>query len=319
MEFFNETGRAALGSRLRLLTAKITDDASKIYDLYQIKFVPKWFPVYFTLDNKGPMTVSAIARAISHSQPSVTKIVKEMSAAGLVKDNLENKDKRHNLVALTDQGRGLSETIRSQLTDIEQAMEDIMNQADHNLWEAIAEWEYLLEQKSLFQRVLERKKIRESKEVTIVSYGSEYRQAFRDLNKQWIETYFEMEEKDLQVLNNPEEYIIKHGGEILVALLEGKAVGVCALVKAEVPDYEYEMAKMAVDPVAQGRNIGWLLGQALIQRAKVLGARKLFLESNTILKPAIGLYQKLGFKKIAGYKSPYKRANIQMGLDLLTL
>lgn len=50
--------------------------------------------------------------------------------------------------------------------------------------------------------------------------------------------------------------------------------------------------------------------------AKELGASKIYLESNTILKPAIQLYQKLGFQKIVGRTTPYKRCNIQMELIL---
>ncbi|ULT25075.1 GNAT family N-acetyltransferase [Sphingobacterium sp. E70] len=73
---------------------------------------------------------------------------------------------------------------------------------------------------------------------------------------------------------------------------------------------------MAVSPKAQGKNIGWLLGQAAIYSAKDLGASKIYLESNTILKPAINLYYKLGFNKIVGHSTPYKRCNIQMELQL---
>ncbi|HTJ53657.1 MAG TPA: GNAT family N-acetyltransferase, partial [Cyclobacteriaceae bacterium] len=85
-----------------------------------------------------------------------------------------------------------------------------------------------------------------------------------------------------------------------------------ALIKMKDPEYDYELAKMAVSPKAQGKNIGWLLGQATIEKAKSLGAKKIYLESNTILKPAINLYHKLGFKKIAGHATPYERCNIQM-------
>jgi ribosomal protein S18 acetylase RimI-like enzyme len=59
-----------------------------------------------------------------------------------------------------------------------------------------------------------------------------------------------------------------------------------------------------------------LLGQAIVNIAKELGASKLYLESNTILKPAISLYQKLGFQKIVRQATPYKRCNIQMELNL---
>jgi GNAT superfamily N-acetyltransferase len=73
---------------------------------------------------------------------------------------------------------------------------------------------------------------------------------------------------------------------------------------------------MAVSPKIQGKSIGWLLGSAVVNAAKELGASKLYLESNTILKPAINLYHKLGFKKIVGRVTPYERCNIQMELDL---
>jgi ribosomal protein S18 acetylase RimI-like enzyme len=73
---------------------------------------------------------------------------------------------------------------------------------------------------------------------------------------------------------------------------------------------------MAVAPEMQGRNIGWILGQAMFEKARALGAKKIYLESNTILKPAINLYHKLGFKKVTGLPSPYERCNIQMEADL---
>lgn len=82
------------------------------------------------------------------------------------------------------------------------------------------------------------------------------------------------------------------------------------------PTYDFEMAKMVVSPKAQGKNMGWLLGQAVINAAKERGASKIYLESNTTLKPAINLYYKLSFHKIAGLPSPYKRSNIQMELTL---
>ena len=80
--------------------------------------------------------------------------------------------------------------------------------------------------------------------------------------------------------------------------------------------YDYELAKMGVSPLAQGKGIGWLLGQTIIQKAKDLGGKTLFLESNTKLKPAISLYRKLGFQKIPHKPSVYERSNIQMVLEL---
>lgn len=317
MKIFDRTGKMALGSRLRQMAAQVTDDAAQIYALYGVAFTPKWFPVFFVLSEGGEMTITEIAEQIGHSQPSVTKIVKEMALAGWVDNGLGTTDKRKNVVGLTESGKQLAERMLStQCVDIEIAIDDIIAEAAHNLWDALAEWELLLAQKSLFRRVMEQKKLRESRDIQIVPYNAAYQAAFRALNEEWISTYFEMEEADYKALDNPDGYILDKGGEILVALYQGEPLGVCALIKMDHPDYDYELAKMAVSPRAQGKNMGWLLGQAVIATAKELGASKLFLESNTLLQPAISLYYKLGFQRIEGPPSPYKRANIQMELAL---
>jgi GNAT superfamily N-acetyltransferase len=155
-----------------------------------------------------------------------------------------------------------------------------------------------------------------SASLEIIEYTPAYRSAFSDLNKEWISKYFVMEETDYKALDHPDTYIIDKGGYILVALYNHEPLGVCALVKMNDPDYDYELSKMAVSPAAQGKKIGWKLAQAIIDKARTLGAKKLYLESNTILEPAINLYRKLGFTEVAGRQSSYDRANIKMELVL---
>jgi GNAT superfamily N-acetyltransferase len=162
----------------------------------------------------------------------------------------------------------------------------------------------------------EQQKQIESADIAIVDYEKQYQQVFRDLNVEWISTYFKMEAADYKVLDHPDEYIINKGGHIFVALYKKEPLGVCALIKMENDKYDYELAKMAVSPKAQGKNLGSLLGEAIINKAKSLGVSCLYLESNTILTPAINLYQKLGFQKIVGLTSQYERCNIQMELKL---
>lgn len=316
MKLFEKTGKMALGSRLRLFTARITDDAAMIYESYKVDFSPKWFPVFFVLAEEGEKTITEIANEIGHSQPSVSKIIREMISSGLVKENQKSPDKRRNVVALTKKGKDISERLRRQCTDVDAAIENIIAEAHNNLWEALKEWEYLLDQKSLFKRVEEQRKLRESKDVKIVAYHDKYHSAFKSLNEEWISTYFKLEEADRKALGNPKSYILDKGGKIFVALYNDQPVGVCSLIKMDDPEYQYELAKMAVSPAIQGKSIGWLLGQAVVNAARELGASKLYLESNTALKPAINLYHKLGFKKVVGRSTPYERCNIQMELIL---
>ncbi len=153
--------------------------------------------------------------------------------------------------------------------------------------------------------------------VEIIDYEPKFQSAFRELNVAWISKYFKMEAADYKALDHPEEYILNKGGFIFIALLDAEPVGVCALIKMN--DAIFELAKMSVAPKAQGKKIGLLLGNTCIEKAKSVNASKLYLESNTILKPAINLYRKLGFQEISGQPTPYERCNIQMELNLNTV
>jgi DNA-binding MarR family transcriptional regulator/predicted GNAT family N-acyltransferase len=314
MDFFNRTGKMAIGSRLRMLTEKITEDAASIYKMYDIDMQPKWFPVFYVLSAGEAKTITNIAKEIGHSHPSVSKIIREMVKQGLVAEKKDKKDGRLNMVSLSAKGKTISEKIKDQYIDINRAIEQLTAQTRNDLWKAIEEWEFLLDQRSLFTRVREQKKDRESLNVKLIAYEPKYKQVFKDLNEEWISTWFKMEDADYWALDDPQGYILDKGGYVMVALYNDEPVGVCALIKMNDPDYEYEMAKMAVSPLAQGKNIGFLLGKGIIEKARLLGSKKIYLESNTILKPAISLYHKLGFNKVASRNSPYERSNIQMEL-----
>jgi len=147
-------------------------------------------------------------------------------------------------------------------------------------------------------------------EIIITDYDPKYAPDFRQLNVEWIEKYFTVEKHDLEELNNPEANIISKGGYILFALYNDKVVGTCALIKTG--DREYYLAKMGVTPAMHGKQIGKKLGLACLEKAKAAGARRVWLESNRILVPAISLYRRLGFMEIPIDHTPYARADIRM-------
>jgi GNAT superfamily N-acetyltransferase len=141
--------------------------------------------------------------------------------------------------------------------------------------------------------------------------------AFRSLNQQWIERYFKMEPPDVEVLSDPQGAILNDGGRILFAIRDGVAIGCCALIRMD--DGEFEVAKMAVAPEAQGAGIGRALLTAAIELARSLGTRRLFLETNRVLTPAIHLYESLGFQHLPPervHPSPYARSDVVMELIL---
>jgi GNAT superfamily N-acetyltransferase len=149
--------------------------------------------------------------------------------------------------------------------------------------------------------------------VEVQEYRPEHQPWFENLNRTWIEKFFWMEPVDFQVLQHPEEHIIKKGGTILMAYSDKEIAGTVALKFVE--NGVYEFTKMAVDERFRGKKIGQALAESAILKAKSLGAHKIILYSNTILEPAITLYKKIGFVEVP-LDGPYKRSNIKMQLDL---
>ena len=314
MDFYSRIGVMALGSRLRRLGDRMAEDAAQIYKLYGNEIQPRWFPVLYVLSEREEQSVTAIAEEIGHSHVSVSQIVKEMLQSGYVRLKKQKSDGRKTFVALSRKGQTALASMKDQYADVREAVQNLQSEAGVDLWQALAACEDRLSRESLYDRVQREKKKRQSADIRIVDYSPRYAQAFKALNEQWIKTYFELEDADRRSLNNPQQSILKSGGHILIALLKDTPIGTCALI--EHGSDCLELAKMAVAPQARGKGIGWLIGQAAVQRARDAGAKRIYLESNTVLKPAIRLYYKLGFQKIKGEPSPYKRCNIQMEMRL---
>ena len=90
--------------------------------------------------------------------------------------------------------------------------------------------------------------------------------------------------------------------------------GTVALRK--VNDHTYEFTKMAVDEKFQRKGIAAALSHASFEKAKALGADTVILYSNSILKPAIHLYEKLGFKHVPVDNAEYKRSDVKMEISV---
>ena len=314
MDFYDRIGVAALGSRLRRLGDKLADEAAQVYTLYGTDLQPRWFPVVHVLGEREAESVTAIAEEIGHTHASVSQIVREMVSQGYASQQKGQTDGRKTYVTLTPKGRAAVATMKEQLKDVRSAVNALLGESTADLWLALGEFETALSRRSLYQHVQQQKKLREAQDVQIEPYQPCHAQDFKRLNEEWITTYFKMEDADRHVLDHPEENILSRGGHILVAVLAGEVVGVCSLIPHDAQTYE--LAKMAVSPSVQGKGVGWLLGQAAMEKARGSGMTRLYLESNTSLAPAIRLYRKLGFKETSGEMPHYERCNICMEMPV---
>jgi putative acetyltransferase len=127
----------------------------------------------------------------------------------------------------------------------------------------------------------------------IVEFEPSHAEAFRVLNEAWISKYFALEAKDREVLGDPQTKIVGAGGRIFIAFKDGDAVGCVALIRME--DGGYEVAKMTVLETLRGSGLGRMLMQRCIDAGAEMGAPRLYLETNSSLAPALGLYRAMGF------------------------
>ncbi|MBV6647761.1 MAG: GNAT family N-acetyltransferase [Cyclobacteriaceae bacterium] len=152
-------------------------------------------------------------------------------------------------------------------------------------------------------------------QVEIIGYNSQYDKDFARLNYEWLNQYFSVEPHDSEMLDAPYTYIIKPGGWILFAKVDEQIVGTVALIIED--ESTFELAKMAVSPSYKGLKIGKKLMEAAINYSKSVDKKRLVLESNTKLTPAINLYISAGFKAAPlNPDTPYERCNIRMVLNL---
>ena len=149
-------------------------------------------------------------------------------------------------------------------------------------------------------------------EINIINFQDNFEKDFYDLNIEWLEYFFQVEEYDYKVLSNSKKYIINKGGKIFFAESAGNIIGTVALMPTK-NKLVFELTKMAVKPEYRNKGIGKKLLKKCIDYSKSNNYSSIILYSNKKLNNAIHLYRNFGFKEIKmEKKSPYLRANIKM-------
>ncbi len=315
MKTFEKLAELALGSRLMRLSDMMMKDVSQIYQEFGFKFESKWFTVFYLLSEKDALSIMEIAEDLEISHPAVIQIAKELEKEGLIQSKKSEHDHRKRFLSLTQKGKDLRPHLHELWTAFSQTNLQLLHSQRNHLLFAIEEMEKLLTEKSFYNRIMETIKKQQAEAVLLVDYNPSMKENFKALNVAWITKYFALETHDLEQLEQPEKYILEDGGKIFFAKIQDTVVGTCALIK--VNDDLFELAKMAVSEEYQGRQIGKKLCQYAVEQARAMGAKQIFLESNTKLIPAISLYQKIGFFKVELSTSPFQRANIKMMLNLI--
>lgn len=311
-DIIRDHGYLTLGSRLKRLGERLQADVGRLVEHAGLPIQPAHYPLLAAIDRAGPISVNDLADAVGISQPGATRSLARLVELGLVESSRTGHDQRQRMIALTPAGHAaMARSKRELWPHIDAAVAELCAGRSGPLLAQLAALEDGLARIPLDRRACQGTTAR----LSIRGYDDALARHFHDINRQWIETMFAMEDADRAVLEQPRTHIIDPGGDILFVEAEGIGiVGTCALRKAG--DGQFELTKMGVLESARGLKAGEFLLRAMVRRAGELGADPLYLLTNRDCASAIHLYEKVGFVHDAGimrdFGARYERCNVAM-------
>ncbi|MGO9649294.1 MAG: GNAT family N-acetyltransferase [Terriglobales bacterium] len=92
------------------------------------------------------------------------------------------------------------------------------------------------------------------------------------------------------------------GGRLLLAEFQGELAGCVALHKFDRDICE--MKRLYLRPKFRGKGLGRLLTEAIVAEARQIGYQRMRLDTvGPVMKDAVAMYRKLGFREIASYRA----------------
>lgn len=107
-----ELGYLPLGSRLKRVGERLQAETARFMQRNGIDLPQAVWPLLTTLDQDGPLAVGDLAAALGVSQPGVTRSIRQLQAAGLVRVVPDSGDQRRKPVAITEKGAETLDTVR---------------------------------------------------------------------------------------------------------------------------------------------------------------------------------------------------------------
>lgn len=113
-----------------------------------------------------------------------------------------------------------------------------------------------------------------------------------------IETDLCFQKFEEELASLPGKYSLPQG-RLYLAFLNDEAIGCVALRPME--DANCEMKRLYIRPEYRGVGFGRILAEKIIEDAKKIGYKKMFLDTLDTMTSAVNLYKKLGFQDAHEY------------------
>jgi DNA-binding MarR family transcriptional regulator/predicted GNAT family N-acyltransferase len=310
--FLHSQAELALGSRFKALSERLYAIANQAYRAVGVEFDAHWFPVLRYVQVTGPGTVTQIAQAIGQTHSAVSQTATKLQRSGWLVRRSDRADGRRSVLDLSADGERRLARMGPVWCAIRRATQDLLAQPIRDFASAFARLEAEFESERVLERILAEHRRLASARPKIEPFRPALREHFHRINAQWLERYWSLEPIDREVLGDPETNVLKPGGAILFASVDGEVVGTIALL-CEAPGV-YELSKMGVEAGWRGIGAGRLLLDAAIAEFRRRKGKTLFLESNSKLGPALALYESAGFVRQPTIRpgSHYARSDVYM-------
>ncbi|MFC3197890.1 MarR family winged helix-turn-helix transcriptional regulator [Parapedobacter deserti] len=155
MDFYHSLGPLMLGSRLRRTSEYFIAEINKVYHEQGIVFDASWFPVFYILSEKQPVSIKEIAGRLQVSHSAISQLVGNLKRKQLVDTEVSGEDARRQLVRLSPKGQELLQRITPVWTAISAAFSQLAheNVQTETLFQGIAALEQAFTETALSDRI----------------------------------------------------------------------------------------------------------------------------------------------------------------------
>lgn len=143
----------------------------------------------------------------------------------------------------------------------------------------------------------------------IIEYQQQYKDYFIQFNTDWIvDNFGSLEQEDIDTFEHIEESL-ENNAMIYFAMERENVLATC-MTKPLDDNGTWELCKLGSNKQLPHRGAGSAVFEAAMNWAIHHGAKKLFILSNSKLKPALHIYEKYGFHEVKLTDYEYVRGDI---------